>query len=255
MPLVQALPREQRRVVMLWLTRQGPFWEDDAGHDPNEYFECKGEVVTEAALAEAAYCSTIGVDRRMVSFTPSSWEYSPIKVKWKHTDTNFTPIDVKNYWDETILEADLREVEPPLQSWRELEQRCRRRFQSLNFVADCFSYLNGRPFAPGPADHIVRRLEVLDRLQSVGRGSVEGRRLYENHFMGDRAWFSDSSDTEKRRFRRQMTFQSPEPGGDPMFCTWHGKINHPTYRIHFTWPVPPGDKLYVVYVGYKITLG
>ena len=253
-PLVQALSREQRGAVMLWLNRQGPFWEDRRKHDSNEYFQVNEELVTDDGLAEAAYLSTIGVDHGMVSFAPSSWEYSPIQVKWMRDDADFTRIDLKNYWDPTSLEIDLSKTELPPESWNQLEQRCRLRFGNLNFLDNSFDYLEGQPFAPGVAMHIVRRLEALDRLQSAGRGSVEGRELYNKHFTGDRAWFSDSSDTEKRDYRQKLTFPSPKPGGEPLFCTWHGKINTPPYRIHFSWPTREGDSLHVAYVGWKITV-
>ena len=253
-PLVQMLSREQQSATILWLTRQGPFWEDAPRHDPNEWFECNGDVVTEAGLAEAAYCSTIGMDRRMVSLIPSTWEYSPITVTWWRDGTTSTDIDLGNYWDPPALEADLRQADPPIESWSQLETVSRQRFQQLNFTANSFRYLDGQPFAPGAAARILSRLDVLDRLWAVGLGSSEGQRLYENHFTGDRAWFSDSSDTEKSKFRREFTFPSPNPNESPMFCTWHGKVNTPPYRIHFSWPVPPGGQLHVVYVGWKIAL-
>ena len=252
-PLLQLLSREQRSITMQWLTRQGPFWEDAPRHDPNEWFECNGDVVTEAGLAEAAYCSTIGMDRRMVSLVPSTWEYSPITVTWWRDDTTSTDIYVGNYWDPPILEADLRQADPAIESWSQLETVSRQRFRQLNFTADSFRHLDGQPFAPGAAIRILSRLDILDRLWAAGRGSPEGRRLYEDHFTGDNAWFSDSSDTEKRNFTRELTFPSPDIRGESLFCTWHGKVNNPPYRIHFSWPVPPGSQLHVVYIGLKIT--
>ena len=253
-PLVQMLSREQQSATILWLTRHGPFWEDAPRHDPNEWFECNGEPVTEAGLAEAAYCSTTGMDRRMVSLIPSTWEYSPIRVTWRRDDTTSTDIDLGNYWDPPALEADLRQADPAIESWSQLETVSRQRFQRLKFTANSFRYLDGQPFAPGAAARILSRLDVLDRLWAAGLGSSEGQRLYENHFTGDKAWFSDSSDTEKRKFRREFTFPSPNPNESHMFCTWHGKVNTPPYRIHFSWPVPPGGQLHVVYVGWKISL-
>ena len=252
-PLAQMLSREQWSVAKQWLTRQGPFWEDAPRHDPNEWFECNGDVVTEAGLAEAAYCSTIGVDRRMVSLAPSTWEYSPITVTWRRDATTFTDIDLGNYWDAPTLEDDLRQADPVIESWNRLEAVSRQRFQQLNFTANSFHYLVGQPFSPGAAVRILSRLDILDRLRAAGQGSSEGRRLYEDHFTGDKAWFSDSSDREKRNFRQELTFPSPDVRGETLFCTWHGKVNNPPYRIHFSWPAPPGGQLHVVYVGLKIT--
>lgn len=254
-PLVQMLSREQRSAAMQWLTKQGPFWDDAPRHDADEWFECNGDVVAETGLAEAAYCSTIGMDRRMVSLTPSTWDFAPITVTWWRDPTTSIDINLGNYRDLPALEADLRQAAPAIESWRQFEAVSRQRFQQLNFTANSFSYLNGQPFAPGPAGRILSRLDVLDRLWAAGRGSPEGQRLYDDYFTGDKAWFSDSSDSEKRNFRQELTFPSPDASGGTLFCTWHGKVNNPPYRIHFSWPVPRGGKLHVVYVGLKITRG
>ena len=253
LPLVRLLSHAERRSVLTWLSKRGPFWEDARQHDPGEWFECDSEVVTDTGLAEAAYCSYTGIDRRMISLTPSTWERTPIIVTWRRDPTPPMDIRIGNYWDPTRLEADLRTAEPPTESWQQLEETSHRRFRHLSFTTDTFRYLEGQPFSPGVATRVLSRLDVLDRLRAAGLDSAEGRRLYDDHFIGDRAWFSDSSDSEKRRFRRGLTFQSPEPGEEPLFCTWHGKVNNPPYRIHFNWPVPPGRRLHVVYVGLKIT--
>ena len=52
---IQGLPVDDRRAVMQWLTRRGPFWEDERKHGPDDYLECKGEIVTDTAVGEAAY--------------------------------------------------------------------------------------------------------------------------------------------------------------------------------------------------------
>ena len=58
-PMQQAVGRltveSERRAVMAWLTRAGPFWDDLRQHGADDYIECEGEIVTESAVAEAAY--------------------------------------------------------------------------------------------------------------------------------------------------------------------------------------------------------
>ena len=65
--------------------------------------------------------------------------------------------------------------------------------------------------------------------------------------------FSDSSDSEKRDFRQGLTFAHPEDPARSMFCPWHGKVRHPTLRVHFSWPVRVGKPVHIVYAGPKIT--
>ena len=81
----------------------------------------------------------------------------------------------------------------------------------------------------------------------------EGQRIYQDHFTGNKSWFSDSSDTEKDAFEAELTFHHPNQQGARLFCAWHGKVKSPQLRIHFSWPIPGGAPLYVVYVGPKIT--
>ena len=253
---LQIFTRDQKRALLQWLTKQGPFWEDlPLLHDSNQWLECADEIVTDTAVGEAAYCTSVGIDRRLVSLTPSQWEYSPITVTMM-TDTA-THLEVANYWATSELEAALQDAEPPIMSWSQLEAVSRTKFQCLQFSRDSFRHLDGQPFVPGAAERIKSRLDVLNRLmESVdasGKRTAEGHQLYQNHFTGDRAGFSDSSTTEKGEFEQELTFPHPRANGRFLFCPWHGKVNHPPFRIHFSWPVAAGEPLYVVYVGLKIT--
>ena len=71
--------------------------------------------------------------------------------------------------------------------------------------------------------------------------------------MGDRALFSDSSLSEKRKFRKALTFGHPEKPGGRLFCPWHGKVSHQTLRLHFSWPPQAKQPVHIVYAGPKIT--
>ena len=252
---LQTFSQNEKRSLLQWLTRLGPFWEDTAVSGPDHWMDCGDEIVTETAVGEAAYCQSVGVSRGLVSFAPSRWEYSPVTVRIVSDSAN--EVTVANYWRSPELEVALGEAAPPIASWGQLESVSRTTFLRLTFSADSFSYLDGQPFAPGAAARILIRLGVLDQLMGYvdasGQRTAHGHQLYQSHFTGDRAWFSDSSDSEKREFERELTFPNPRPTGGSLFCTWHGKINHPPFRIHFAWPESPGAPLCVVYVGLKIT--
>ena len=53
---IQRLSQDKRRSIMGWLTKYGPFWEEERRHSQDEYLECKGELVTNTVVGEAAYC-------------------------------------------------------------------------------------------------------------------------------------------------------------------------------------------------------
>ena len=94
---------------------------------------------------------------------------------------------------------------------------------------------------------------LTNSFDDQGERTREGHRLYQKHFTGDKAWFSDSSTSEKDDFKKELTFPHPAALGETLSCTWHGKVKSPQLRIHFSWPIRAAEPLYVVYVGPKIT--
>ena len=252
---LQTFTRDQKRALLTWLTQQGPFWEDMPVHDPNDWLELGDEIVTDTAVGEAAYCSSTGIDRRLMSLTPSTWEYSPILVTMLGEAS--TVIKVGNYWAVPELEVALSEAEPPITSWSQLESVSISRYHRLKFSVDAFRPLIGLPFSPTAAEYIKSRLHTLNDVMGCrdesGNFTPEAKPILDTHLTRGSAQFSDSSVQEKRDFRNELTFPHPEVSGETLACTWHGKIKPLLIRIHFRWPVPEGENLYVVYVGRKIT--
>jgi hypothetical protein len=252
---VHCLCIDERRALMQWLTRNGPFWEDMRIHGRDEYLECKGEVVTDTAVGEAAYRCLTGFDHQLVSLTPSSWEFSPIPVRWIRE--GYELVEVANYWEQSALELALQSAPAPLTSWEQLADVAVQRCPDLKFLPSSFEPLQGHPFVEGAAQRLLILLETLQRFRSCHdeghERTAEGQRIYQDHFTGKKAWFTDSSDTEKLEYRAKLTFRGPTAGSLPLFCPWHGKVKSPQLRIHFSWPIPAGATLYIAYVGPKIT--
>ena len=75
--------REELRATLAWLNKRGPFW--DASHSlrSNEWLECKGNLVTDSGVGEAAYRKLRGIDCGLISMRPSNWTCSPVVVEWK----------------------------------------------------------------------------------------------------------------------------------------------------------------------------
>lgn len=253
--VIQHLKREQQRALMLWLTRHGPYWDDDRVHGPDDYLECNNQVVTDTAIGEAAFRCFNKSDYRLISLIPSSWKHTPLSVCW-HKDINQT-IAVTNYISTDVLETDLRSAPPILATWEELAHISYKRFPNLTFAKDSFKPLKGHPFVQSAAQRIIERLQVLEKMKccfdKIGGRTPEGHKIYKEYFTGDKAWFSDSSEDEKKEFKNELTFKHPDRERETLFCTMHGKVNNSLLRIHFSWPVSQCNPLYVVYVGPKIT--
>ena len=256
---VQYLDKSALSALMVWLTAHGPFLDDVRQHGPDDYFACGDEVVTDTAVGEAAYCRVHGIDCRLVSLAPSSWETSPLHVTW-HTG-NPKSVDVANYWERAALQQALEDAAPPappMENWPDLEKKARRQYTALTFSADAFEPIQPHPFVPGAAEKILMIFNVLHALKNSfdehGRLTSEGKTLYNLRFFGDKALFSDSSDTEKAQFQQDLTFPHPSRAGERLFCTWHGKVKSTVpIRVHYHWPVSPDEPMYVMYVGRKIT--
>lgn len=250
----------ERRAVMRWMTSGGPFWDDSRQHGEDDRLECRGEIVTESAVGEAAFRTLNGTECGVVSVTPSDWDFSPVKVDWKlgNDGSQEKTAKLENWRKPDALERHLNNAPTTVRSWDDLRVTSERRFENILFSDNCFEPLNGVPFARSSADRILMMLQILDEVASAfdpgGARTPAGHRIHRDHFTGDNALFSDSSESEKRNFRRKLTFPHPVTFGETLFCPWHGKERHLNLRLHYYWSGKPGDQVMVVYVGRKITV-
>ena len=256
---VQRLADNKRRALMIWLTSGGPFWDDLRRHDPNDWLECRDEIVTDTAVGEAAYRTLLGAKCALISAVPSDWNYSPVEVSWNREAEGLDDrtATIENWRDAVTLEARLQDAAPPIRSWTDLDDVAKARFGSLTFADRCFGPLAGIPFAKSAADRFLILLNILDRLANAfdARGAPTSGNIaiYRDYFSGENALFTDSSVSEKRRFRSGLTFPHPDKPGESLSCTWHGKVYHMTLRLHFSWPIRADEPVYVVYAGPKLT--
>ncbi len=254
---VQAMPPSKRSAWMQWITRLGPYWEDVQRHQSADWLESDGELVTDSAVGEAAVCLAYGAPREVVSFDPSAWLRTPIPVRWVRGADDIVQVSVSNHWSLPAIRESLASHPPSIASWTALATRMRSACSRLTFAEDAFEPLRGHPFAAGAAERIQVLLRLLDDFRGCfdeqGQRTAEGHRLYQEHFTGDKAWFSDSSETEKHDFREELTFPCPGNPTQKLFCTWHGKVKTPPVRVHFSWPIRSDCPVYVVYVGPKLT--
>jgi len=259
----QALTRDQQRSLRSWITQNGPFWEDTRSHGADDFLELNGEIVTDTAVGEAAWCRFNGIERELVSLSPSNWLLTPLAVTWISNSNAKKITQVSNHWDPTTLEAILKLAPIPITSWKQLAVLTDARWPLLTFAADAFSFLDGHPFASSAAQRLLTILDVLNRFKSCfddkGQRTGEGHEIYQDFFTGVKeggghgATFTDSSDGEKKKFKNELTFKHPEDANKNIFCPWHGKVQTPQLRIHFSWPARADEPLYIVYVGPKIT--
>lgn len=249
-----------KSIAFNWIAT-GPFWEDDRQFNQNDYFEYQSNDVTEQGLGEASRRKLVGIDAGVFSFQGSSFKFeiSPLLVQQGLSEEPISFIDLDNCW---LIEQLIQSVQnsKTYSCWQDVDTEIRSRFEGLIIADEVMNSLLPTPFSQLVTKRIFELLDILNRLVREsdldGQLSEAGRNLLQQHFAGDKAWFTDESSTNKRNFKQEMTFFDPIDNSKKIFCSWHGKIKTPQIRVHFEWPRPNNQKkIKVVYIGPKITKG
>lgn len=249
--------RDYIRLALTWLANSGPFWDDERTPNPDDLFYYDREDVTNQGLGEAARRKMFAVQSNVFSFLDAARRFAqtPLSVMHGLLDEPIGWVEIDNVWAVDELEAGA-EAEP--QSWKAMMELAQRRMDRLVFARDILSQLRPTPFYGGISERVLELLSVLQTivLETNDDSSLteRGMEAYQCHFVGEKAWFSDESGSNKRRFKDELTFEDPSMQGRNLFCPWHGKVKVGQFRIHFEWPRPVGQKgIKVVYIGSKIT--
>jgi hypothetical protein len=253
--MLGALPRDIKTRLLLWLDRDGPFWDDDRRHSEDEYFDCCEELVTDTGLAEAATIQAEGGNVWLFSISPSNFLQNPLSVRWcGRVDGNLT-LSIPCGWMQQHAVDCASALERPLESWRELLDWAARECSHLILSPEIAGQLPTQ-FIPNVCQRSQVLLVTLNQMVGLmkQRNSPELNKMTSEWMHGDRARFSPSSPSDIRDFSNELTFRHPI-NDRKVLCSWHGKIQTPQYRIHHEWPLPEGaDKLFVAYIGPKITI-
>ncbi len=246
-------------LVLNWLTKAGPFWEEQRQPVADDYFHCHEIEVTELGLGEAARRQLGGSSANSVSFPAAGFDYSPLPVTQGLLEEPLSTIEVQNQWKWEDVQRTVEAAMPPITNWQQMLAEAQRRFDHLDLVADCGGSLKREPFSHYVIERVFELLRVLNEymfcMLETGELTKRNYELIALHFTGEKSWFSDESTSNKRDFKKELEFPDPEQPGKKIFCPWHGKIKTPQYRIHFEWPPRPKTKLRVFYIGPKITKG
>ena len=263
--IISKISESKKRVFMYWITKDGSYWgKEKRQHKPDDYLMAvlgvKEEPITDTGLGEAVIRKIQNhTDSRTISIFPSQWDIPSIDARWHKNDTNIIPTTIPNYTKLDILQKALTQHrEPPsYQNWEQTKKFASEQFQSLQTLDKAWTPLDKHPFSQNTAENIIRRLGILNQIKEgynlEGKQKEQSQELYNDHFTGDRAWFSDSSQTEKSKFKAELSFILGDNGQKRM-CGWHAKLNspHDPIRIHFS-DLEADQALYIVYIGVKIT--
>jgi hypothetical protein len=105
---------------------------------------------------------------------------------------------------------------------------------------------------------LLRHLnQYMESRNLDGSDTESSRELVRSLFTaakGSAPLFTGESESNRCNFERVLTFPDPEDANRKILASWHGKIRHRVFRLHFEWPVPrEAQRLKVVYLGPKLT--
>lgn len=246
-----------KKLALGWFANAGPFWDGSRMPNADDYFHFEGEDVTDQGLGEAARRQLANIAVGSYSFlNPPTNRFRRPALTVSHglPEEPLGRQDIRNVWSIADVEAA---VTPP-GSWQEMFDAAKANLDMLIFSDRITEQLRPYPFYPGVADRVLDLLKVLQKIAQETRNdsalSAAGMELYQMHFTGGKAWFTDESEANKRDFRQEMTFTDPMNTTEKIFCPWHGKVKVGQYRIHFEWHRPRGQQaIKVMYIGPKIT--
>jgi len=248
-----AMPREIRTRLLLWLDREGPYWDDERRHSDGEYFESREELVTDTGAAEAAVLQADGGATWLFSINPSNFLANPLEVRWRERPEGDLTLDIPNGWTQEHAAECASSFARPLANWSELLDWAARECPHLALSPEIPEQLPIQ-FFPNVANRSQVLLGALNEMVGhLKSGNNQAFNQMRSDWMQVERGFSPSSDPELKKFSKELTFRNPRTGRQ-VLCSWHGKIQTPQFRIHFEWPLPEGDeKLFVAYIGPKIT--
>ena len=250
-----------KTLILSWVSKSGPFWDDQREGIAEDYFEYDGVDVTDRGLGESA---RLEINEKLVtslsSFNTSDTKFgkSPLQIQHGIAEEILGEICVKNIWTVDDLVNSIDGSIPTPKNWNEAAQYLIDKFDRLQFSTEIFNQLSSQPFSFYIVERLEELLSVLQQFiecrDSNGEYTQKNHETLENHFMGDKAWFSDESSSNKISFKHQLKFPDPNNVSKKIFAPFHGKIKTPQFRVHFPWPIRLKDRVIkILYIGPKIT--
>jgi len=252
--------RDLRLRIINWLMTKGPFLDNSRLQHADDYFECDGHDVTDQGAGEAARRLSAKLASCMLSFPGGGYDSPSLEIHHGIPENRLGRYEIANFWQHDALRIALNQAQAKPQNWSSALSQASQRFPDLLISPEILVTLQRESFSSYVAERIFELLGILQEFIAVrDKGSYSQRNweLIDHHFSGNKAWFTDESDSNKREFAEQLSFVDPYANGAKIFCPWHGKIKTPQFRIHFTpWPLSTTDKkIKVLYIGPKITKG
>ncbi len=249
-------PRNIRAPVMSWISKRGPFWCDVRRHTEDDYFEYEKIDVTNKGLGECARKYFLSEHCGSFSFS-GPFNISPLAVTHGLPEEPIGIYDIENVWALESALLSLRHFTPKPKSWSDALLSLSSIYTNIIFSPKLIEQISVMPFSFAVYDRMNELCRTLsDYLNSrtdEGKSTPRTDEIYNDHFRGRKAWFSDETDADKRDFEHELKFLDSRDNKVKNY-SFHGKIKTPQVRIYFEWPILESQKdIQIVYFGPKIT--
>lgn len=246
-----------KRSIFRWIDRNGPFWCESRTQVGDDLFYYITTDVTNYGLGE---CARREIDsKKNKSFSISSEEFNKreIPILQGLQEEPIQEINITNIFGFVDILQEAQKHLPKPQNWDDAYRLFCTEFPLVLFSQEIPKQLSSITFSIHLLDTICSKLAVLNNYMAsrdnTGLETDQSREILDNYFSGGKPWFTDSSDTEKKRFSSELTFKDLFDGKSKLF-PFHGKVNTPAIRFHFEWPVEKSaTQIQVVYLGPKLT--
>src|SRR5205823_3987540 len=137
-----------------WLTKAGPFWDDERFSHADDLFYFEGTDVTEQGLGEAARRRLSLIEAGVFSFLDASRSFarSPLVVDHGLLEDPLGQVVTPNCW--SLAELDLEFKTQPA-SWKEMIEGANNEFDQLAILQSWERVLDRQPFDLGIANRIL----------------------------------------------------------------------------------------------------
>ena len=184
--------RDLKISVLEWITKSGPFWDDNRQHNRDDYFEYQSHDVTDQGLGEASRRKLVGIPAGVFSFqgSPLHFAENSLLVQQGLSEAPIDSIDIANCWTIEQLIQSIQNSKTYYR-WQDVRVEIQHRFEGLIIPDNVMDSLLPAPFSQQVMKRIFELLHVLDQLviQSDDNGelSQSGVNLLQEHFTGNKA--------------------------------------------------------------------
>jgi hypothetical protein len=243
----KVISSEIRSLIMTIVDRSTPVLPTDSAIPDGFEFIFNKEKIPNTGLAECAFRQIMEETISAYSLPSQKFNFEILNISVSQNNNGISDEIIKNFFTLEAFKKEV-EIEKPVNSWDNLIEYIDNNYEYIIMTDDAKKNIKSETFEVRLANALIIRLNILSDMITA-KSSEIFLELHRNHCEGERAWFSDESDTRKRDLKDKLTFNI---SAQSILCSYHAKVQLRDFRIHFSSRPKMGEKVYIAYIGGKI---